>query len=105
MDAFVAVIRCQSTNLAAEALQLTQPAITRRVQNFEEDLGATLLDRTLPKGLNQAQQWDSKTYGIGAQILANLNVKKMRVLGKPSSFTGLTGFGLEVAGFEMPDEV
>ena len=45
MDAFVAVIRCQSTNLAAEALQLTQPAITRRVQNFEEDLGATLLDR------------------------------------------------------------
>lgn len=45
MDAFVAVIRCQSTNLAAEALQLTQPAITRRVQNFEEDLGANLLDR------------------------------------------------------------
>lgn len=45
MDAFVAVIRCQSTNLAAEALQLTQPAITRRLQNFEEDLGATLLDR------------------------------------------------------------
>jgi len=45
MDAFVAVIRCQSTNLAAEALHLTQPAISRRVQNFEEDLGATLLDR------------------------------------------------------------
>ena len=45
MDAFVAVIRCQSTNLAAEALQLTQPAITRRVQNFEQDLGTTLLDR------------------------------------------------------------
>ncbi|AIZ32928.1 LysR family transcriptional regulator [Pseudomonas sp. K1(2024)] len=46
MDAFVAVIRCQSTNLAAEALQITQPAITRRVQNFEQDLGASLLDRT-----------------------------------------------------------
>ncbi|MCU1717089.1 LysR family transcriptional regulator [Pseudomonas sp. 5P_3.1_Bac2] len=45
MDAFVAVIRCQSTNLAAEALQLTQPAVTRRLQNFEEDLGTTLLDR------------------------------------------------------------
>src|SRR6218665_3796974 len=45
MDAFVAVIRCQSTKLAADALQLTQPAITRRVQNFEEDLGANLLDR------------------------------------------------------------
>ena len=45
MDAFVAVVRCQSTNLAAQSLQLTQPAITRRLQNFEHDLGATLLDR------------------------------------------------------------
>ncbi len=65
--------------------------------------GAALLDRTLPKGVNQAQQWDRKTYGIGAQILANLNIKKMRVLGQPSAFTGLNGFGLEVAGFETPD--
>lgn len=64
------------------------------------ETGATLLDRTLPKGMNQARHWDSKTYGIGAQILANLNVKKMRVMGQPSSFTGLTGFGLEVVGFE-----
>ena len=89
------------------------PAALQRIQAADSGViilmhrtesGATLLDRTLPKGLNQAQQWDSKTYGIGAQILANLNVKKMRVLGKPSSFTGLTGFGLEVAGFEMPDE-
>lgn len=62
--------------------------------------GATLLDRSLPKGAHQARRWDSKTYGIGAQILAGLNVKKMRVMGKTSSFTGLTGFGLEVTGFE-----
>lgn len=45
MAAFMAVIRCQSTNLAADALRVTQSAITRRVQNFEQDLGATLLDR------------------------------------------------------------
>jgi DNA-binding transcriptional LysR family regulator len=45
MDAFVAVIRCQSTKLAADALLLTQPAITRRIQNFEQSLGANLLDR------------------------------------------------------------
>lgn len=43
--AFVAVIGCQSISLAADTLQLTQPAITRRVQNFEEALGAELLDR------------------------------------------------------------
>ncbi|OLU14809.1 MULTISPECIES: LysR family transcriptional regulator [unclassified Pseudomonas] len=62
MDAFVAVIRCQSTKLAADALQLTQPAITRRVQNFEEDLGANLLDRNTkplkptPMGLRVYEQ-------------------------------------------------
>lgn len=45
MDAFVSVVRCQSISLAADALQLTQPAITRRTQNFEKDLGVILLDR------------------------------------------------------------
>jgi DNA-binding transcriptional LysR family regulator len=45
IDAFVAVIRCQSISHAAESLQLTQPAITRRVQNFEQALGVELFDR------------------------------------------------------------
>ncbi len=45
IDAFVAVIRYQSISLAAASLQLTQPAITRRVQNFEEALGVELFDR------------------------------------------------------------
>ncbi|MDO1508893.1 MULTISPECIES: bifunctional 3,4-dihydroxy-2-butanone-4-phosphate synthase/GTP cyclohydrolase II [unclassified Neisseria] len=89
------------------------PASLQRIQQAESgviillhrtETGATLLDRTLPKGMSQTRKWDSKTYGIGAQILANLNVKKMRVMGKPSSFTGLTGFGLEVVGFEEADD-
>lgn len=45
IDAFVAVIRCQSISLAAQSLDLTQPAITRRVQNFEQALGVELFDR------------------------------------------------------------
>ncbi len=43
--AFVAVIRLQSLSQAAESLQLTQSAVTRRLQNFEEALGVELLDR------------------------------------------------------------
>lgn len=43
--AFVAVMRSESISQAAESMQLTQPAITRRLQNFEESLGATLFDR------------------------------------------------------------
>src|SRR5476649_3072915 len=45
LTSFVAVIRLQSTRMAAEELGLTQPAITRRVQNFEESLGLPLLNR------------------------------------------------------------
>lgn len=45
IDAFVAVVRSQSLSDAARALGLTQPAITRRVQNLEEALGVALLDR------------------------------------------------------------
>lgn len=45
IEAFVAVVRCQSLNQAADALELTQPAVTRRLQNFEEALGVALFDR------------------------------------------------------------
>jgi DNA-binding transcriptional LysR family regulator len=45
IDAFVTAVRCQSISLAARELGLTQPAITRRIQNLEEALGVDLLDR------------------------------------------------------------
>ncbi|HSD38574.1 MAG TPA: LysR family transcriptional regulator [Rhodocyclaceae bacterium] len=45
IEAFEAVVRCQSLSQAAEVLSLTQPAITRRIQSFEEALGVVLLDR------------------------------------------------------------
>ncbi|MGU7768993.1 LysR family transcriptional regulator [Burkholderia sp. MR1-5-21] len=45
IDAFAAVVRCQTLSHAAGELGMTQPAITRRVQNLEEALGVTLLDR------------------------------------------------------------
>jgi DNA-binding transcriptional LysR family regulator len=45
IEAFVAVVHSQSLSQAAEVLALTQPAVTRRIQNFEEALGVELLDR------------------------------------------------------------
>ncbi|KVZ02831.1 LysR family transcriptional regulator [Burkholderia stagnalis] len=45
IDAFAAVVRCQTLSQAAAELGMTQPAITRRVQNLEEALGVVLLDR------------------------------------------------------------
>lgn len=43
--AFVAVVDTGSIGRAALKLNLTQPAVTRRVQRLEESLGVTLLDR------------------------------------------------------------
>jgi DNA-binding transcriptional LysR family regulator len=45
LEAFVAVVETGSIVAASARLNLTQPGITRRVQNLEETLGATLLDR------------------------------------------------------------
>ncbi|MFL6551053.1 MAG: bifunctional 3,4-dihydroxy-2-butanone-4-phosphate synthase/GTP cyclohydrolase II [Povalibacter sp.] len=40
-----------------------------------------------------------RTHGIGAQILRDLGVTRMRVLSAPKQMQGLAGFGLEVAEY------
>ncbi len=42
---------------------------------------------------------DLRTYGIGAQILADLGVHKMKLLSAPKKFHALAGFGLEVVEY------
>ncbi|MGH8482243.1 MAG: 3,4-dihydroxy-2-butanone-4-phosphate synthase, partial [Nevskiaceae bacterium] len=40
-----------------------------------------------------------RTYGIGAQILSDLGVRKMRVLSAPKRMQAISGFGLEVVEY------
>ncbi|MGH8494984.1 MAG: bifunctional 3,4-dihydroxy-2-butanone-4-phosphate synthase/GTP cyclohydrolase II [Gammaproteobacteria bacterium] len=40
-----------------------------------------------------------RTYGIGAQILRDLGVRRMRVLSAPKQMHGISGFGLEVVEY------
>ena len=40
-----------------------------------------------------------RTYGIGAQILYDLGVRKMRVMSAPTSLHGISGFDLEVTEY------
>lgn len=40
-----------------------------------------------------------RTYGLGAQILKDLGVKRMRVLSSPKTMHGISGFGLEVVEY------
>jgi len=48
-------------------------------------------------------QLDLRTYGIGAQILRELGISKMRLLGSPRRMPSMAGYGLEVTGFVAPD--
>lgn len=45
VEAFVYVIHCGSFNKAAEALYLSQPSVTARIQSLERDLDCRLFDR------------------------------------------------------------
>lgn len=44
-----------------------------------------------------------RTYGVGAQILLDLGVKRMRVLSQPKRMHGISGFGLEVTEYVACD--
>jgi 3,4-dihydroxy 2-butanone 4-phosphate synthase / GTP cyclohydrolase II len=46
-----------------------------------------------------AAKADLRDHGIGAQILKDLNVGKMRLLAAPRKMPSVTGFGLEVSGY------
>lgn len=46
-----------------------------------------------------ARKFDLRNYGIGAQILRDLGVGKMRLLATPRKMPAMDGFGLEVTGY------
>lgn len=56
-----------------------------------------------PSGDNRGSR-ELRTYGIGAQIIADLGIRKMRVMSAPWRLTGLSGFGLEVVEYIEPNE-
>ena len=67
-----------------------------------EDLLAGFAD--VPATNRPAAKWDPRSFGIGAQILRDLGVGKMRLLSSPRKLPSMAGFGLEVCGYQSPDE-
>jgi 3,4-dihydroxy 2-butanone 4-phosphate synthase/GTP cyclohydrolase II len=64
-----------------------------------------LLGQLTPKtgdAPRSANQMDLRTYGVGAQILRELGVARMRLLGSPRRMPSMVGYGLEVTGFMAP---
>jgi len=59
--------------------------------------------RDLNAGVRPKVKMDLRTYGIGAQILRDLGVGKMKLLANPRKMPSMAGFGLEVTGYVAPD--
>jgi len=43
---------------------------------------------------------DLRNYGIGAQILKDLGVSRMRLMATPRRMPSMTGFDLEIVGYQ-----
>ena len=57
-----------------------------------------------PKPVPRAARMDLRTYGIGAQILKDLGVGKMKLLANPRKMPSMAGFNLEVTGYQVKPE-
>ncbi len=65
--------------------------LLRRIQNEPEP--------SVSSSGDSRQSSELRTYGIGAQIIFDMGIRKMRVLSAPKHMTGLAGFGLEVVEY------
>jgi 3,4-dihydroxy 2-butanone 4-phosphate synthase/GTP cyclohydrolase II len=65
----------------------------------DDALESQLSDRADKATRRSDRSADLRTYGIGAQILRDLGVGRMRLMAAPRKMPSMTGFGLEVVGY------
>ncbi|HFD80270.1 MAG TPA: 3,4-dihydroxy-2-butanone-4-phosphate synthase [Gammaproteobacteria bacterium] len=66
--------------------------LVQRIQHYKEH-------EQSGEPLVREERHELRTHGIGAQILTDLGVRRMRVLSAPMVVHGLSGFGLEVVEY------
>jgi 3,4-dihydroxy 2-butanone 4-phosphate synthase / GTP cyclohydrolase II len=72
-------------------------SLVRRIRHYAEDGPHSEPPR------RSGGREELRTYGIGAQILADLGISRMRVLSAPKKMHAITGFGLEVVEYVSGD--
>jgi 3,4-dihydroxy 2-butanone 4-phosphate synthase/GTP cyclohydrolase II len=85
---------------ALAALQASPHGVAVLLNCGEDALA--LMGRLKPQdnaAVRQRSQMDLRTYGVGAQILREMGVTRMRLLGSPRRMPSMVGYGLEVTGF------
>jgi 3,4-dihydroxy 2-butanone 4-phosphate synthase/GTP cyclohydrolase II len=99
-------------HLKRDDLGLTVTSALRRIADEDRGVLLVLSGEDTPEALlaklsrqpgtqapEEAQQQEWRQLGLGAQMLADLGVHRLRVLGTPRKLVGLGGFGLEVVEY------
>jgi 3,4-dihydroxy 2-butanone 4-phosphate synthase / GTP cyclohydrolase II len=92
-----------SWNLSAamQAIQAAESGVIVLLNCGEtaEELFGQFEDKAAPRPSGRAANLDLRTYGIGAQILKQVGVRKMKLLANPRKMPSMAGFDLEVTGY------
>ena len=88
-----------SLEQAQEALEHAESGVIVLLRRPEtgQDILAALGEH--PVSERPAAKWDPRIYGIGAQILRDLGVRKMKLMASPRRMPSMAGFDLEVTGY------
>ena len=88
-----------SLDRAQQALARSESGVIVLLRRMEtgQDILAALREPDASKPITA--KWDPRIYGIGAQILRDLGVRKMKLLASPRLMPNMTGFDLEVTGY------
>lgn len=102
LDSSFRLIAGKQLHAAIRQIENDKGVVVFMTQSQEREFGMTA-QQVEKEGLDhieaklQTKKMDPRDYGIGAQILRDLNVSKMRLLSNASTKrTGLIGYGLEV---------
>ena len=106
LDLLESAVTTHSWNMAS-AMRAIQAApngvlVLLNCEESAEQLFAQFSSLSTPqvKPQGRAASMDLRTYGIGAQILKDVGVAKMKLLANPRKMPSMTGFNLEVVGYQ-----
>ncbi|WP_163834212.1 LysR family transcriptional regulator [Spartinivicinus ruber] len=90
LETFLAVVKCGSFRGAADYLHTTQPAISARIAQLEDELGIALFDRAKRKVVLNNKGYELLPY---AERIIALNEELELKVGQESSYEGLVRLG------------
>jgi len=103
IDLLDAASCAHSWNLGEAMRTIAQSEAGVIVLLHREESGQAMLQRLRAQTGAAAAKVDLRTYGIGAQILRDLGVARMRVMAQPRKMPSMAGFDLEVTGYLLPE--